>query len=322
MSSSKKYIYLLLGLVLINLGVWGYKYYQHKKEVIATVGDLEITKSEFEKELHYKGQKFIDKVDKKALLEDMISKKLFLNKAKSIALEKEAKIKREYQYMLIGEIRKRFIEAKCKEINITKKDIKEYYQQHKEKYKLPLKRKFAIVFAQKRLKNSIKEKQIITQRFAKLIKLYQEKNLAPANKGFGKYAIEYSEHQVSRYRGGELGWFNQDSKLNWEQKVLDKGFSMAKVGDLSEIVETKKGYYLLRIMDEKKSKYKTLKEVYSKVKYQVIFDKQKEIKRNFDTELRIKYQIDKELGKLDEIQIETSSINQEKKPPLGVLNNL
>ncbi|MFK5975763.1 MAG: peptidyl-prolyl cis-trans isomerase [Sulfurovum sp.] len=321
MFNKKKILYILLGLIIIGLGVWGYSYYQHQKEVLIKVGELEITKAEFEQELRYKGKKFIDRVDKKALLEDMITKKLFLNKAKSIGLEEESKMKREYDYMLIGKIRKRFIEAKRKEIKISKADVEAYYQQHKESYKLPFKRKFAIVFAQKRRKNSSKEKQMIEEKFAKLIKFYQEKKLPPANKGFGRYAIEYSEHQVSRYRGGELGWFDQGSKLNWEQSVLDKGFSLAKVGDLSEIIETDKGYYMLRIMEEKKAKYKTLKEVYFKVKHQLLFAKQKAINTNFEALLRREYEVTKGLAKLDEIRIKTSSFNQEKKPPLGVLNN-
>ena len=178
-----------------------------------------------------------------------------------------------------------------------------------------------VKIAKKRRKNSQKEKQTIEERFAKIQKLYKEEKLAPANKGFGAYAIDYSEHQVSRYRGGELGWFNQNSKLNWEQKVLNKAFSLPKVGDLSEIIETKKGYYLVRIMDEKKAKYKILKEVYNRVKYQLLISKQKAIDSNFDRELRAIYAIDKDLDKLEEINIKTSSFNQEKKPPMGVLNN-
>jgi hypothetical protein len=318
---SKQIFLLSSAFISLGLGVWGYSYYQHQKEVIATIGGLEITKTEFEQELRYKGKKFIDRVDKKSLLEEMISKKLFLNKAKSLALKEDAKIQRAYEYILIGEIRKRFIEAKRKEIKITKAEVKAYYQKYKESYKLPLKRKLAIVFAEKRRKNSSKEKEIIKERFAKLTKLHQEGNLGPADKGFGSYAIDYSEHQVSRYRGGTLGWFDQISKLNWEQKVLDKAFALAKVGDLSEIIETKKGYYLVRIMDEKKAKYKTLKEVYSKVKHQLLFAKQKAINSDFDTALRAEYAIDKDLNKLDEIKIKTASFNQEKKPPMGVLNN-
>lgn len=303
-----KYRYLLLGLLALGVGIYSYFYYQHQKEVIATIGDFEITKSEFITQMNYRGGNNISELNKEILLYEMIEKKLFLNKAKSIRLEDDKMIQRAYNAMLRGEIRRQFIEEKRKKIVITEGEIKRYYQSHKSEYKLPLKRKIAIVFFKKRAKDKAREQKRAEEQFAELINLYTQNLLPEPSKGFGKYAIAYSDHQVSRYRGGELGWFTKDTKTLWEKKVLDRAFTLSSVGDISEIIETSKGYYLTRLMEEKKEKYRTLLEVKSTVRYQLLMSKQKAIKENFMRILKKEFKQDIDLSKLDEIKIPKTDV--------------
>ena len=318
MKKLKKFKIVLILFVLLILMGYGYWRYEHNKEVIARVGQFEISKSEFEKEMHYRGGKYIADLDKKALLDEMILKKLLLNKAYEDDLPKEETIQREYNLLLMGKIRERYLDAERKKIVISKSDLENFYNEHKEKYRIPKRREFAILFFKKRLKNSTKEKELIAKKFSKIIALAKENKLPSAKKGFGTYAIDYSEHQASRYRGGELGWFTQGKRVNWEQKVLDAGFELKDVGDLSSIIETKKGYYLVRLMDETKEKYKSFKEVEYTVKYEVITNRQKEIKDNFYNSLRSKFEIEMDLEKLNELNTTTEQI-EEKRPPMGLL---
>lgn len=312
----KKYRYLLLGLLALGVISYSYFYYQHQKEVIATIGDFEITKSEFITQMNYRGGSDISQLNKKALLNEMIEKKLFLNKAKSIKLEDELNIQRAYTSMLIGEIHRRFIEVQRKKITITDEELKSYYKAHKSDYKLSLKRKIAILFFKKRAKIEEIERQKIKEKFSEIIEFYNKHLLPIASKGFGNYSINYSEHQVSRYRGGELGWFTQNTATLWEKDVLDRAFLLSKVGDMSEIIETSKGYYLVRLMEEKKEKYRTLSQVKSKVRYALITSKQKAIKDNFKRALQKEFKQDIDLSKLDEIEI--SKIEKTQKPPMSL----
>ncbi len=312
----QKYRYLLFGLLALGVALYSYFYYQHQKEIIATIGDFEITKSEFIAQMHYRGGSNISQLNKKALLNEMIERKLFLNKAKSIKLEDDINIQRAYNSMIIGEIRRQFIEAKRKKIIITDEELNSYYEAHKSEYKLPLKRKIAILFFKKRAKIENIERQKITEIFSEITKLYKKHLLPIASKGFGNYSINYSEHQVSRYRGGELGWFTQNTTTLWEKDVLDRAFLLSKVGDMSEMIETSKGYYLVRLMEEKKEKYRTLSQVKSKVRYALITSKQKAIKDNFKIALQKEFVQDIDLSKLDEIEI--SKIEKKKKPPMSL----
>jgi hypothetical protein len=312
----KKFIILGLTLPLLSYLYWQY---EHNKEVIAKVGKFEISKSEFVKEMRYRGGEHLANLDKKALLDEMILKKLLLNKAYADELQNEASIQREYNLLLMGKIRERYMEAERKKIVISEIDLKSHYKQNRENYRIPKKREFAILFFKKRLKDAKKEKELIAEKFSGLNKLAKEDKFPEAKKGFGSYAIDYSEHQASRYRGGDLGWFTEGKKVNWEQKVLDIGFQLRKVGDISSMIETKKGYYLVRLMDETKEIYKSFKKVQYVVKHQVIMKRQKEIKDNFYNSLRSTFDIEMDVDKLNELNLTISEKITEKRPPMGLL---
>jgi len=317
MMLSKKYKLLLLGVVVIGLMVYAYVRYEHNKNIIAKIGQFEISKKEFAKELAYRSGNYAEVADKQLLLEEMIVKKLFLNKAYSMELPSRESIQREYNQILMAKVREEHIEKARKAIEISDDDVKKSYEVNKELYKIPNKRQFAILFFKKRLKNSEKEKIIVSQTFSDIEALAKENKLGKAKKGFGSYAINYSEHQVSRYRGGELGWFSQGKNVNWEQEVLDVGFKLKDIGDLSGMIETKKGYYLIRLMDETKEKYQAFNKVKAKVRHQLILAKQKEVKESFNKVLRAEFDIEVDLSKLGDLNVSTSI--KEKRPPNGLL---
>jgi parvulin-like peptidyl-prolyl isomerase len=318
MQKFKTYKWFILGGLILTVLVYLYWQYEHNKEVIAKVGQFEISKSEFKKEMRYRGGDNLSMLNKKALLEEMILKKLLLNKAQADDLPNEASIQREYNLLLMGKIRERYLETERKKIVISKSDLENYYKENKEKYRIPTKCEFAILFFKKRSKDVKKEKELIAEKFAEVKALLKDDKLPKAKKGFGSYAIDYSEHQASRYRGGELGWFSQGKEVNWEQKVLDVGFKLKALGDLSSMVETKKGYYLVRLMDETKERYKTFKKVQGAVKHQLLMQKQKEIKENFYTHLRKAFNIEKDLSKLDDFN-NSVNLKEEKRPPMGLI---
>lgn len=318
MQKLKTYRWFIVAGLLLPLVAYLYWQYEHNKEVIAKVGQFEITKQEFKKEMNYRGGDNLSMLNKEVLLDEMILKKLLLNKAQADDLPSEASIQREYNLLLMGKIRERYIETERKKIVISKSDLENYYKENKEKYRIPTKREFAILFFKKRSKDVKKEKELIAEKFAEVKALLKDDKLPKAKKGFGSYAIDYSEHQASRYRGGELGWFSQGKEVNWEQKVLDAGFKLKALGDLSSMVETKKGYYLVRLMDETKEKYKAFEKVQGAVKHQLLMQKQKEIKENFYGNLRKAFEVEKDLSKLDEFNT-TSEQTKEKRPPMGLL---
>lgn len=299
---------IFLGIVILTIFTYLVWYY-YNKDVIARVGSFKITSTEFEREMHLRAGKFVHNIDKEELLKEMIEEKLFLNKAYEMELDKKAYIQRRYDYMLIRHIRDEFIQQEKEKISLRKEDFQNYYEKHKKRYLKPQEDHFAILFFSKRFNKSEKRQLKVKEKFKKIQALALEKDFPLAKKGFGKYAIENSEHQVSRYKGGVIGWFVQDAQVFWEEKVLNVGFKLHKVGDISNLVETEKGYYLIRLLERKASYYEKLEKVENRIRHALILEKQAEIEHSFKKKLSEKFEISINLDSLKDIN-QTSTLTK------------
>jgi len=309
MSFIKNYKKRLIFLFFLLLGLFATWYYYDNKNVIATVGSFKIREPEFKKEMLYRGGISINDLNKKQLLDEMIEKKLLLNKAYALGLDKDPKIQREYEYLLMGQVRKLFIEEPRSKIKIDEKVFKEYYTQNKEKYKKAEKKRFAILFFSKKRNPTPSEEIEVIEKLNRIRELHREDKLPNAKEGFGDYSIENSEHQVSRYQGGIIGWFSQNRLTLWEEKVLKAGFQLQHNGDISEIIETDKGFYLIRLVEDRKSKYLSFEKVENKIRYKVIKEKQLEIKEKFKNHLLEEFSLSINSEKLNGIQKSHDDLN-------------
>ena len=308
--------------VALTLGIGAASYWHHErnKDVIAWVGEFSITQAEFVKEMHYRGGVFVNELDKQALLDEMIAKKLVLNKAYEMGYHKRADVRREYEYLLMGKVNREFVEKKREMLTLDKLAVNKHYGQHRDDYRIPQKDQFAILFFKKRHKQSSGNA---------MVKLNAIKQLADANKlsnnakdGFGEYAISNSEHQVSRYKGGDIGWFSKGKDVHWENTVLDAGFALKQVGDVSSVVETDKGYYLVRLMEREEAQYRSLASVEDRIRHKLILTQQKAVKDNFNQQLKNSFSISVNNEKLDAVGVENLFAKDTKQtiPSLGVLN--
>ena len=318
---SRTQVGLLTGVVAVCLGAGAY-YWHHErnKDVIAWVGDFPITQAAFEKEMHYRGGAYLRDLDKQALLDEMIQKKLMLNKAHELGYPDREDVQREYEYLLMGKVRKQFIEAEREKITVTDADIEQHYQQHRDDYKLPQKDRLAILFFKKRGDDVERN----TARLKAVQALAQQGKLPDdATKGFGPHAVSHSEHQVSRYKGGEIGWFTKGEDVFWEQPVLDAGFALSKPGDLSDIVETEKGFYLVRLMARTAEAHRPLEAVSARIRHQLILSEQRAVKDRFNQSLKQAYRVSVNNDKLEQVTTQTQFANEQQQPatpPAGVLN--
>lgn len=75
---------------------------------------------------------------------------------------------------------------------------------------------------------------------------------------FETMARELSDDSRSGERGGALKWATKE-KL--EPEFADAAFSLSKVGEISEIVRTRHGYHIIRLDEERESRYQPFDEV-------------------------------------------------------------
>jgi hypothetical protein len=273
----------------IIYGLWSYI---ENRDLIAEVGIYKIRTAEFVKEMNYRKGDYTNLENKQKLLDELIEKKLLLNKASKLDLLNDPDIQRKIEYLLMGHIKSTFLENQLSKININPDECKVYYEKNKESFAISAQREFAILFYKKGKKeDSIRKKKVLFQ-LTEVIQQSLQESFPPADKGFGKYAISNSEHQVSRYRGGIIGWFTQENKKIWEPDVISAGFQLKNIGDISKVVETNKGYYLVRLVNTKPKRYKEFDKVSSQIKHQLFLKEQNRIKTEFKKQLEDDFDIE------------------------------
>ena len=104
---------------------------------------------------------------------------------------------------------------------------------------------------------------------------------------FGPLALKYSDDRASMYQGGVIGWLidHPDRKYKWGDSVIKQLFALEKPGDVSPIVETPEGFYLIRLVAAEEVREKTFNQVQHGIKNQLLLEKQKAVRENFIADL-------------------------------------
>ncbi|MDY4736437.1 peptidylprolyl isomerase [Terrisporobacter sp.] len=180
---------------------------------------------------------------------------------------KEAGINEEF---LKKQVKKDLIVSKYKEnflkdIKISDKEIKSYYESHKDEFKIQEVRASQILISTLDDDN----KQVSKEEKEKL-KTKAEKLLNKVNNGeeFNKLAKKYSDDKNSGKDGGDLGFFSKEDKnIDFTKEVfkLDKEKNAA-------LIETSYGYHIVKITD-KRIVTKSLEDSKDDIKYRILNEK-------------------------------------------------
>lgn len=167
-----------------------------------------------------------------------------------------------------------------KEINVSDKEVKAYYKQHQEQFRSPETVDINyILLDAKSIAHSIKVSDSEAEKYFHdhsdqyllpvqrhvahiLIKPGKDPQKAKAEAeklekqlkngaDFAMLAKKYSQDQFSAKKGGVLDWFQKGTM----PKAFDKAaFGLAKVGDISNVVKTKYGYHIIKLLGIQDSK--------------------------------------------------------------------
>jgi len=162
-------------------------------------------------------------------------------------------------------IQKLIEEEIASDIEITDEDLKAYYENNPEQFETSEQVKARHILIKTDEEADESEKQAARKKIKEL-----EERIEGGEK-FSKVAKEESECPSSE-RGGDLGYF---SKGQMVKPFEEAAFSLA-VGDVSDIVETRFGYHLIKAEDKKEASKKTFDEVKDQIRQQLEQQKVKE----------------------------------------------
>lgn len=255
-------------------------------QVIAKVGDNEIRFGDLNKMIKMMPpsyQSMFSNIDQlKKLLDVQINSILFSQEARRLKLDQKPIVKQNIDEIINRILMQALIEEKVnKDIAVADKEIKEYYKKNEDEFKIPEKVKVSHILIKVGPKAQAKAKE---EKKAKAEEILAK---VKAGEDFSGLAKQYSEDKKTKKKGGVVGFFAKGSKDPEFEKVA---FSLKK-NKISDLVLTKKGYHIIKLLDKKEGRKKTLKEATNSIKNKLKQQKRKEGYENLLSDLKEKNKV-------------------------------
>jgi hypothetical protein len=253
--------------------------------VLAKAGDEVITVADFEKEVQRRLAKHLPVPDKAVLMEEMLVRLAAVARAKQAKLHDDAETKREMENVLIAKLRAQELEAKVNALAVTEEELKAAFDAAAGGLARPAKVRLAILHLQADGKMSDAKKAELRTRMEDGLKKAAESpaegGRGAAATGFGAVAVEYSDDQSSRYRGGDIGWLDAGNfSYRWPRVALEAGYALEK-GQRSGIIETDTGLFVMMKTDARDGAVASFEEAQHSLRRELLAKKRAAIEADF-----------------------------------------
>jgi len=153
-------------------------------------------------------------------------------------------------------ISNRIYEKVTVDVEVTEQEVKQYYDDNKEKFLVPAQVKASHILALfPWIEDGSEETEEGRDEALDKIKMIEDK--LENGEDFEELARQYSDDQSNAENGGDLGYVSEGQMVEEFDKVL---FSLDE-GETSKIVETVYGFHIIKAFDRKEEYYQDFKEI-------------------------------------------------------------
>ncbi len=266
-------------IIAVTLGVFNYFFNKTNETLIATVNGQKIFKSEIERKLNdvFSNQEQdvkspdVAKLPKDVL--EILAKEIYLEKeltkeAKKSNVAKDEELKQKIKDVKNKILRQAYINSVIKE-EISEQKINDKYAE---------------------LTNEVNGKKeyliahIVVKDKSEAEKLLKEiKKAKKSSAEFDKLAKKYSIDKESAENGGKLGYVLENNLV----KEISDAVTTLKKGQISEPIQTKFGWHLVKVEDARNATLPSFETVKDNIRNQLIQDKLNEINSKFIKDAKV-----------------------------------
>ena len=282
---------------------------------LASVGDQTITAEQFIREMTRRSGNFHPEEPKKTLLEDMIRLNLLYAAALKAGYDNDPAVMDTIRRLVAKKYRSEHLVPLMNRIKVTDEELEQYYNSHPSEFRTKKMWRAAVIQISIP-KNASPEKK--ARLFEKAVNARKEAlERTGKTHSFGSVAVKYSDHQSSRYRGGDTGWFATGEKRRaFPLEVLKVIYTQSSLGDVSPLINMQTGFYIVKSMGIKESAPYPFDSVKTKIHYQLLKEKKETVTHEFYKKLKsdIPVHIDSEKMKTIDVP-DRRTIKKRPKPP-------
>jgi peptidyl-prolyl cis-trans isomerase C len=261
---------------------------------LAQVDDIVITAADVKEILaRYANQPFVlarySTIEKKKeLLDSLIRYDVLAIEARKRGYERDPEVQRVAKDKMVRQFLQREIFDKVKPSDISHAAVQNFYREHATDYTRP---------------ESVRASEILVKDRAEALKVWAEAKALPKSdmKAFRELVAKYSEDPDSKPRGGDLTLFDR-ATTRIPRSVVTAAFVLKDIGDLSEPVETDKGFVVLKLTDRRPALSRSLEDAKPEIQRRLLEELRAKKQREFIEAARktTKVEIDEDqLAKLD-----------------------
>lgn len=275
----KKIYMFILGILVVGAGL-GYHSFSRKADVrgqldlkaftskqsleqaVVSVNQSPISLGMLLEEIKKKGGhipgRFAADEQRQRVIDELVHFELLAQQAKKLNYHNDPEIRLAYKKMLVAKFKREQIQTKLSEIVITDEMVKDYYEDHIDSYREPTMHRIAMIKLRKPLIKDKQKARALKNKAKQIRQMAKQEDIA----GFGKLAAKYSDDLQTKYKGGALPWLSKSARyFRLEPDIVYAAFNLKEKGETSDIIETKNGLYILKLIDRKQQKTKPLEAV-------------------------------------------------------------
>jgi parvulin-like peptidyl-prolyl isomerase len=254
-------------------------------DTLAVVAGQAITKEDLLAEARWRQAKRQPVPAPAELLQEMVNRLALVERARQAGLADEPETKRRIESVLIARLREQQLDAELAKVEISEEELAAAYQDRLAEFSQAALDRFAILFQEVDAKASEARRAEARQRLesglAQAAAAPAGGGRGPAASGFGATAIDFSDDQISRHRGGDIGWVAEATESpRVPAEVLAAGRAL-ELGARSGAIETAQGFYAIMKTDSRPGGARPLEQVAGELKQTLLREKRRATEERF-----------------------------------------
>jgi len=234
--------------------------------VVARFGDEVITLDAFENELARRSARsnadFTTPEARQAVLDEMIAFGAAVDRARKERIDRDPEVLQEVDRVLVRHLRARQLDDQLAKVEVSDADVAQAYAAQQDRLTVPARSRAALVEV------AVSERaspEVRAEQKAKAERLLVEAASLPESvRGFGAIAARNSDDQISRYRGGDIGWLDRDDAKvtrRYGSEVADAIWALNDPREIAPLVEAPDGFYLVMLLERTPASVRPLEQV-------------------------------------------------------------
>ena len=253
--------------------------------VLATVNGQPITEQTFRYwwEEHQPGRDI--PTNRKAVLDRLIERSAQVQQARQAGLDQDPVVVEQMEDLLIRRLQETRLFPRVRALDVSASEVEAYYQSNLlTKFTLPEQSRFAVLWFSTRGEAPLAARYRPRLENARAAVLNDPQSY-PVQNGFGTLAIRNSEHQPSRYKGGDLGWLEPSDAPGFLGTVERIGQQLKEPGDVSPVTESGDGLFVVRLIERKPARIRELASVFDEIQRKLLHEKHQQAEQQFQAEI-------------------------------------